>query len=69
MVEEKVVDLQEESPGQSDGQEFRKQYLNVDKEEYINKEEYPKGSQEEPILEAGFSTMHHEDDGAHELTM
>jgi hypothetical protein len=69
IVEEKVVDLQADSPPESDGQNFREQYLNVDKEAYRqSKDEYPE-SQDEPILEAGFSTMLHEEEGAHELNM
>ncbi len=63
VVGEKVVDLDGE-PEPMESQDFRNQYLNVDKEEYINKEEYG-----DEIYEAGFSTMHVEEDNSHELTI
>ena len=79
IVEQRVVNLKsdEEDNAQDEEEEnndFRQNYLDVDGEDYINREEYGSDVQQEEsgideIREAGFHTNFNEEEGAHELTI
>ena len=59
---------------EEENNDFRQNYLDVDGEDYINREEYGSDVQQEEsgideIREAGFHTNFNEEEGAHELTI